>query len=594
MTVSFADYRRLFQTYLGPQKWRVALLALLVLLSLGLLLANPQLIRYFLDSVEQGRSLNQLMGAAAIFTGLTIVQQIVVLIATYIGEQVGWTATNNLRADLALHCLKLDLSFHKTHTPGELIERVDGDVNQLAKLFSQLIIRLVGNLLLFTGVLTLLWFEGWQIGLAITLIAVISMFALEWLRRRMIPRWERTRAADAALFGFLEERLNGTEDIRANGGVPYVMQRFYILMRERVASQWYAMRLNVFVISFPVWVFGPAYAAATLVGGYFYDDGTVGGGALTIGSVYLIFHYVGVMEGPLWESLRHVEDLQKAMASINRIAALFAIQSTIEDGEGIHLPEQALAVEFDNVSFHYEDDDETVLDQLSFTLTPGTVLGLLGRTGSGKSTLSKLLFRFYHPTDGAIRLGGTEETMVDLRTARPPDLHGRIGMVTQEVQLFHSSVRDNLTLFDDSIADERVRAVIDEVGLSDWLATLPDGLNTQLDTGSDSNLSAGEAQLLAFARVFLTDPGLVILDEASSRLDPATEQRVEMALDKLLQNRTGIIIAHRLATVQRADEIMILERGQVREHDTRSRLMADPQSRFSQLLQTGLEEAFTS
>ncbi len=589
MTVSFADYRRLFQTYLGPQKGRVALLFLLVFLSLGLLLANPQLIRYFLDSVEKGRSLNQLMGAAALFTGLTIVQQLVVLVATYIGEQVGWTATNNLRTDLALHCLKLDLSFHKTHTPGELIERVDGDVNQLAKLFSQLIIRLMGNLLLFMGVLILLWIEGWQIGLVITLVAIVSLFVLEWLRKRMIPRWERTRAADAALFGFLEERLNGTEDIRANGGVPYTMHRLYQLTRERVAAQWHAMRLNAFVISFPVWVFGPAYAAATLIGGYSY-----GNGALTIGSVYLIFHYMGVMEGPLWESLRHVQDLQKAMASINRIAALFAIQSMIQDGEGVHLPAGALAVEFDNVSFRYEDDEEAVLDQLSFTLAPGKVLGLLGRTGSGKSTLSKLLFRFYHPTNGAIYLSGTNGTMVDLRAARQSDLHGRIGMVTQEVQLFQASVRDNLTLFDDSIADERVRSVINEVGLGDWFSALPDGLDTQLDTGSDSSLSAGEAQLLAFARVFLTDPGLVILDEASSRLDPATEQRVETALDKLLQNRTGIIIAHRLATVQRVDEIMILEKGRIQEHGTRSRLMADPRSRFSQILQVGLEEAFTS
>ena len=164
-------------------------------------------------------------------------------------------------------------------------------------------------------------------------------------------------------------------------------------------------------------------------------------------------------------------------------------------------------------------------------------------------------------------------------------------MVTQEVQLFHASVRDNLTLFDDEIRDAQILAVLDEVGLGEWLAALPQGLDTQL-SGDDSSLSAGEAQLLAFTRVFLADPGLVILDEASSRLDPATEQRIERALDRLLAGRTGIIIAHRLATVQRADEIMILDKGRIHEHGPRASLAADPTSRFAQLLQTGLEEAF--
>ena len=370
MNVSQSLYWQLFQRYIWPQKWRVILLAVLVLSSLGLLLVNPQIIRYFLDSIEQQRNLEQLMGAAAIFTTLTVLQQLIVLAATYVGEVVGWTATNQLRADLALHCLKLDLAFHKTHTPGELIERVDGDVNQLAKLFSQLVIRLVGNVLLFIGVLVLLWFEGWLIGLSITVLAIVGVVALEILRKWMVPRWEETRAAEAALFGFIEERLNGTEDIRANGAGPYVMRRLYLLLRARVETFAYAMRLNAVVISFPLWIFGPAYAIALLIGGQGYLGGT-----LTIGGVYLIFHYVGIMESPLWESIRQVEEMQKALAGINRIATLFAVQPRIQDGPGVDLPEQALSVQFDGVAFHYEDDTETVLTDLSFTLKAGACLG---------------------------------------------------------------------------------------------------------------------------------------------------------------------------------------------------------------------------
>lgn len=583
MTASPMNPWRLLTTYLAPLRGRVALLALLITLSLGLLLINPQLIRYFIDSAQNRSGFNQLIGAAAIFIVLTILQQIALMTATYVGEVVAWLATNQLRVDLALHCMKLDLAFHKTHTPGELIERVDGDVNQLARFFSQLVLQLVGNVLLFTSVIIILWFEGWQIGLSITLLAVVSILALEALRRRMGPRWVRVRAADAARFGFLEERLNGIEDIRANGAVPHVMNGFYLQLRKHLLAMRHAMRLNMFVISFPIWVFGAAFALAHLVSGTLFVSG-----ALTLGSVYLVFHYINLMEGPLWATLDQIEELQRAVASIQRIADLFNTQPTLHDGPGTAVPDGALAVEFDHVSFRYEDDVENVLSDLTFRLEPGTVVGLLGRTGSGKSTVSKLLFRFYDPTAGSIRLGEGNGCSFDLRAARRADLAGSIGMVTQEVQLFSTTLRNNLTLFDESIDDARILAALEQVGLSDWLASQPEGLDTQL--GSDS-LSAGEAQLLAFARVFLTDPGLVILDEASSRLDPATEQRIERALDRLFQNRTGIIIAHRLGTVQRADQILILDRGRIGELGDRAALAADPDSRFSQLLRTGLEDA---
>jgi ABC-type multidrug transport system fused ATPase/permease subunit len=209
---------------------------------------------------------------------------------------------------------------------------------------------------------------------------------------------------------------------------------------------------------------------------------------------------------------------------------------------------------------------------------------LLGRTGSGKTTLARLIFRLYDPTVGRIRIGGVALTLPRLRALRE-----RVALVTQDVQLFQATVRDNITFFDRSIPDQRILQVIDELGLADWLRALPDGLDTKLQTGGRS-ISAGEAQLLAFTRVFLRDPGLVILDEASSRLDPATEQLIEHAIDKLLRNRTAIIIAHRLGTLHRTGEVMILEDGCVVEYGDRLRLADEPGTRFHSLLRTGLEE----
>jgi ATP-binding cassette subfamily B protein len=210
-------------------------------------------------------------------------------------------------------------------------------------------------------------------------------------------------------------------------------------------------------------------------------------------------------------------------------------------------------VEVERLTFGYTPGS-AVLDNLSFALKPGEVLGLRGRTGSGKSTLARLVARLYDPAGGQIRLGG-----VDVRTVRLTDLRRRVGVVTQEVQLFRGTLRDNLTLFDATIPDSRICSALAELGLREWADSLPKGLDTELAAGG--GLSAGEAQLLAFARVFLMDPGVVILDEASSRLDPATEQRLEHAIDRLLRGRTAIVIAHRPATLRRADRVLSLADG---------------------------------
>ncbi|MCP5095187.1 MAG: ATP-binding cassette domain-containing protein, partial [Chloroflexi bacterium] len=259
----------------------------------------------------------------------------------------------------------------------------------------------------------------------------------------------------------------------------------------------------------------------------------------------------------------------------------------ILDGQIDQLPSGALSVQFEQVSFHYEDDETAVLTNIDFHLVPGKIIGVLGRTGSGKSTLTRLLYRFYDPTAGQIAIGSDHNSLINLRDLTQSTLRQRIGMVTQEVQLFHASVRDNLTLFDDQTDDAHIINALNELGLQNWFDQLPNGLDTRLEAGD--SLSAGEAQLLALARVFLADPGLVILDEASSRLDPATEHLIEHALDKLLHNRTVIIIAHRLATVQRADEILILANGRIIEHNTRQNLLDDPSSHFYRLMETGLE-----
>ncbi len=214
------------------------------------------------------------------------------------------------------------------------------------------------------------------------------------------------------------------------------------------------------------------------------------------------------------------------------------------------------------------------------------MLGILGRTGSGKTTLARLLFRLYDPQQGVIRLHDVALREMPLRTLRQ-----HIGMVTQDVQLFHASVRDNLTFFNHAIPDKQIIEAIHAVGLTTWYHNLADGLDSILEAGG-TGLSAGEAQLLAFTRVLLHNPGLVILDEASSRLDLATEQLIEHAINRLFEGRTALVIAHRLATVQHADYILIIEDGRIIEYGKREMLANDAHSHFAHLLQTGLEEVY--
>jgi ATP-binding cassette subfamily B protein len=571
-------YWDLLKDHVQTQRSYFILLTVLLLSSIGLQIFNPQLMRYFIDTATSGKESSQLILVALAFIGVAIVQQVLAVSATFVGENLAWIATNALRAELADHCLRLDMHFHNEHSPGELIERIDGDVAELSNFFSQLVIRVIGSLLLMTGILVVMFTENWVMGIGFTAFVLSALYSLNRVRSIAVPYDKALRESQADLFAFLEERLSGTEDIRANGAVDYVINGLYKLqavMLERWQKAW---NRHVIVHGTAGITLMAGYSIAFVSGYHLYRSGV-----FTIGTAYLIVYYTNMMARPIRDLTQQVESLQNIGAAVERLSDLRAFKATITDGPGAVIPTGPLALRFDDVTFGYIDG-EPVLKNLSFELQPGRVLGLLGRTGSGKTTITRLIFRLYEASAGAVRINGT-----DVRDPRLYDLRRRVSMVTQDVQLFQASVRDNLTFFNRDIPDERILEVIEDLELGDWYRSLPKGLDTRLETGG-RGLSAGQAQLLAFARVFLHDPGLVILDEASSRLDPATEQIIERTIDKLLRHRTAIIVAHRLGTVHRADEIMILEQGLITEHGDRARLADDPSSRFYSLLQTGLSE----
>ena len=581
MVAAVRLYVSLESRYLKPHLLRVLTLAVMLLAGIALSLTAPQFVRHFIDTAQEQGSIDTLYIAAGLFLAVSVITELMSAGASYLGNDVAWRATNKMRSDLLLHVLNLDLSFHNSHTPGELIQRIDEDVNRLSNFFSQFVIRLLGGVLLGIGVLVILAIEDWRIGLAAFAFSVFYVVVHSLLQRIQVRYLHIAYQAKADLDGWLGERIGAIKDIRTSGAQEYEMSRFLAVQRRDILAtiKGIVAWRGGGAITSALYHLGTASAMGIGLFLFMSDD-------ITVGTIYLVIHYLTLLQQPLAMISHEVEDLQRARVSIERVGQLFSTKSKVDNRGSTVIPSGPLSVEFKRVSFEYKPR-VPVLDDISFRLEQGRVLGILGRTGSGKTTLGRLVFRFYETRVGSVEVGGIGVQETPLK-----DLRRRIGLVTQDVQLFHASVRDNLTLFDRKIQDSRVLEAIGTLGLQYWFDSLGSGLDTELTPGGEQ-VSAGEAQLLAFARVFLRDTDIVIMDEASSRLDPATEALLGRALGQLLVGRTAIVIAHKLTTLNRADDIMILENGRIREFGEREALVSDHSSRFSALLRTGLNEVLT-
>ena len=566
------QYRTLFATYLGPQWFRVACMGLLLLGSIALDLVGPQIIRIFIDTVQQNGTTQALTIAALFYLGAAIGGRLVSACASYFSENVGWNATNQMRSDLTRHCLNLDHSFHAAHTPGELLERVDHDVEQLADFFSQFVIRILGSGILMLGVLVLMARENIWFGVVMGVYLLLSNVLLTRVQHVAIGYYKLHLQAQAELSGFWGEVLSSLEDIASSGAARYILRRYARLQRRENAAE---VKRTGFWAGFEITGISLDVLSLLLVmllcSFYFVQ------GQLSIATVVMLLLYTGQLLDHAYDIAEQLSIFQQAAASLERINELYHTRSRVQDGPGVSFPAGPLAVSFEAVSFAYEPP-QAVLHDISFQLAAGEVAGVIGRTGSGKTTLSRLLMRLYDPTSGVVLLGGQ-----DLRQARLAEVRTHIGLVTQDVQLFRGTVRDNLTFFDESITDQRILEAIEHLGIRAWYDRLPQGLESELSSDG-GGISAGEAQLLASIRVFLQNPQVLILDEATSRLDPATEQALTKATQRLLVGRTVLVIAHRLSTVERADRILVLADGRILEYGARQTLARDPTSHYSQWL----------
>lgn len=555
--------------YLAPHRRKLAALGACLVAATASQLAAPQLLRLFVDGVLAEAAIPALATHAVLYLALGFAAQLALLGCVYFGERIGWTVTNEIRNTLVAHCLSLDMAFHQRHGPGELAARIDGDVSSLARFFSYFVANILANCLFLVALITLLVVQSWPVGV-LFLGAAIAGITVNLLVYQPAKRASsKVQEAASTLFGAIEDQYEAREDLRTSGGLPHALGVFtqtsarllHVQRRARFLAniQWNSTTL---VLGLTV--------CATLVLGYVLQRR----GELTVGQIAMLFFYVDLLLRPLEGLPRYLDDLQRAAASIERIDELLGTRSTVTGGDR-ELPPGPLSVELEHVGFAY--GEEPTLPDLSLAIPAGCRVGVVGRTGCGKSTLARLVARLHAPQRGAIRLGG-----VELREVSDASLRARVGVVTQSAHVFGATLRDNLLMFGPPVPDARLREVLEELCLGEWLAAQPQGLDTIL--GPHTAGSAGEIQLLALARLFLREPGLVILDEPGSRLDGATKDRIDQATARLLRERTGIIIAHRLETLRTADRILVLDGGQILEYGEREALERDASSHYHRLL----------
>ncbi len=577
--IPFRKYFRLLREYLKPEFRKFLLLIILLVVSTILSVVNPQILKRYIESASDPlfTDFSTLILAAVIYITLAIIAQILLIASVYIGQNLAWDSTNTLRYDLLNHCMHLDMRFHNEHKPGSMVERIDGDVLMLSTFFSTLILYLGRNLLLIISILIGFFILNWIIGLAFLATSIAGFYFIVLSSKPAVKLWTDVREAASETYGYIEERITGKEDLLALGARNYTMMGFHKLAKHHYEVGGNALMKTSVV---RIIIFTVVGVSTTLV--YILGKPLFTSGVLSIAGIYLIADYTRLITNPIINIGFQIQELQRADAAIDRTQELLSINTRLEDKGKEVFSDHSTAISFNNISFEYKEN-EPVLHNLSLEIEKNTIVGLVGRTGSGKTTLSRLLFRLYDPTSGNIQVGGKNIKEYPLK-----ELRRNVAMVTQTVELFQGTLRDNITLFDRNIADETLINVINDVGLGPWLTSLEKGLDTEIS--ASNSFSAGEAQLIAFTRVFLRDPKIVVLDEASSRLDPYTEVLVDHAVEKLLENRTAIIIAHRLATLNKVDTIAIMENGVIIEQGKRTILENNEKSKYAQLLKTGLLE----
>ena len=571
---AIADWRRVRRLgrYLSRDRRRL-LLTLVLLVPVALAGAVQPLLVGSAISVLRGEpSLPMLSGmslsaAIRLIIGLYFISVLTRLclqgVQTFNIQAVCQRLTARIRDDLFQHAMSLSLRFHDGMPVGKLLTRLTSDVDALAEVFGSGAVGVLGDLVSLVVIATTMLMIEWRLGLMLLLTQVPVTLSVLWLQRRYRKANYRVREELSQLNADFQENLQGLEVVQMYRREKVNSARF---LRTGTAYR-SAVNGTIFfdssISALLEWVALGAVALVLAAGGWM-----VTGGAMGLGTLTTFILYSQRLFDPLRQLAERFTQIQGGLTAVERIGELMEQPLEIEEApDAIPMaPGGAGEVIFENVSFSYRPD-EPILRNLSFRIAPGEHVALVGPTGSGKSTIIRLLCRLYEPQQGRILLDGR-----DIRTIPMADLRRTLGVVLQDTFLFSGNVADNLRL-NEAVSDQDLEQVCRDLGLEDLLSRLPNGLDTELRERG-GNLSSGERQLLAVARVAIRNPTVLVMDEATAFMDPSTEATLQADLDRILQKRTAVVIAHRLATVEASDRILVLRRGELIEEGTHLELRA--------------------
>jgi ATP-binding cassette subfamily B protein len=553
--------RRLW-AMLEPFRGKVWMSSALLFVQTACLLAGPVLVQVGIDHGITPRNYGVLNAAAigylcAAILAFFVSRRVILVVAT-----TGELFLRQLRENVFRHLMSLGLDYFETERTGRLVSRMTSDIDALDELVQNGLVSLVQNGLTFVGALIVIFILSWQLALVVCVVVPPVVAMSIWFRNASNRAYLEVRDSIGLNLATLQEGLAGVRVVQA-----FSRERSFVKRFRQTNEAQYDANLNTLVIAakyFPFVEFMGVFGIGLIVGvgGWFNANHIV-----TVGTVAAFVLYLSSLFEPVQQLSQLYNTIQSAGAALKKLFELLDTDASIaEKANAVPLPKRG-AVEVNAVSFRYHGGP-LVLHDVSITVAPGERVALVGPTGAGKSTLAKLMARFYDPVEGAVVFGG-----VDLREATLASLRERIVVVPQEGYLFSGTIADNVRVGRPGASDEEIHAAIDILGLRERFDGFSDGIETVVRERG-SSMSAGERQLVSLVRAALADPALLVLDEATSSLDPGTEHAVEQALERLMEGRTVVVVAHRLSTAARADRVAVIDGGALVELGTHDELLA--------------------
>lgn len=549
-------------TYLRPYRLAVAAAAVMLLVVSLTQVAIPYLIQVAIDDYLAPKDIEGLDTIVVLFLVVLVCGATVRYAQTYLTIWVGQKVLHDIRQQVFGHLQRLNLGFFDKNPVGRLVTRVTSDVNTLNEMFSTGVVTIIGDIFTLALIVGALLYYNWQLALITFAVVPLLVAATFVFRARVRNVYREVRARVARINAFLQEHVTGIKVVQLFAKEDQTYRKFDEINLSLRAAHFRS--IYYYATFFPtVEIIGTlAIGLVLYFGGY-----RVQGGQLTFGELVAFITLVEMFYRPIRDLSEKYNILQASMASSERIFELLDTESTlISPARPRPLPQRTGRIEVENLWFAYNDDD-WVLKDVSFSVEPGQKIAIVGATGAGKSSLISLLYRFYDYQRGSVRLDG-----VELRDLAIDDLRSHLALVLQDVFIFSGDLAGNVRLRSDDISDEAVREALRRVGFGRFMRRFGDDINAEIRERG-ATLSTGQKQLLSFARALVHDPDILILDEATSSVDTETEKLIQSALGELFKGRTSIIVAHRLSTIEKADRILVLHHGELRESGTHEELM---------------------